>query len=141
MQLYQSINKLTNFYLQDIQNAIENCEKHLETIIQRIDEINTTLENERPNSLLIKEMVYKNNCLLADNCFFIEEQNRLIEHYQHAIHIIRYKETLKMDETSISEDIENVFMQLLNFYTEKNMTENVLLIKNFLNIENKLLQA
>lgn len=143
MNLYQSITKVTNFYLEDIQKAIENCEKHLNTIISRIQEVENLLGEKDHNSSFVQELIYKNNCLLAENCFFIEEQNKLIEHYQNAINIIKHKHLLTFSPISnnISEDIQKAFQEMLNFYKEKDMTENVSIIESFLTREKDLFQV
>lgn len=143
MNLYQSITKVTNFYLEDIQKAIENCEKHLNTIVSRIQEVEEILKEKDNSAVFVKELIYKNNCLLAENCFFIEEQNKLIEHYQNAINIIKHKHLLTFSPmpNDISKDIEKAFHQMLNFYKEKEMTENVSVIESFLTREKNIFQV
>lgn len=143
MKLYQSINQITNFYLEDIQKAIENCQNHLNVTIERIQEIEITLEKKHHTSAEIQQLIAKNNHLLADNCLFIAEQNKLIERYQQAIKIVRHKDQFLQNNnfSSISEDIQFAFQEMLNFYKEKNMTENVMIIENFISPENKVFTA
>lgn len=143
MKLYQSINQITNFYLEDIQKAIENCQNHLNITLERIQEVEKILEKAHHSSTEIQQLIANNNNLLAENCLFIAEQNKLIERYQQAVKIVSNKEQISQHTnfSSISEDIQFAFEEMLNFYKEKEMTENVMIIEEFISSKNKVFVA
>lgn len=141
MNLYQSITKVTNFYLEDIQKTIENGKKQLDSIINRIKENEEIINQKKHNPKEIQQLLYINHRLLAENCFFIEEQNSLLKQYQSALNILRHKYLLNYSPaptSNISECVHHAFEEMLLFYKEKDLKENVKIIENFLRRDNSV---